>query len=150
MNYLLDSNVVSDFYDKNSSNHHEIGHRLGSLSDEDQVFISIIALYELEYGYNNAPEDKKSVVRKKINEAKEDFGILPLTAEGSILFGRLKKSLVDKRNLKKENAKKHNIDIILASTAIINSCILISADRIYTEIKQQEPTLKTDNWTSNT
>ncbi|MCB2261616.1 MAG: type II toxin-antitoxin system VapC family toxin [Candidatus Thiosymbion ectosymbiont of Robbea hypermnestra] len=127
-------------------NYHEIVHQLGILNDEDQVFISIITLYELEYGYNNAPKDKRFVVRKKINEAKEDFGILPLTAEGSMLFGRLKKSLVDKRNLKKESAKKHNIDIILASTAIINSCILISADRIYTEIKQQEPRLKTANW----
>lgn len=100
MNYLLDSNVVSDFYDKNSSNHREIVHQLGILNDEDQVFISIITLYELEYGYNNAPKDKRFVVRKKINEAKEDFGILPLTAEGSMLFGRLKKSLVDKRKPK--------------------------------------------------
>ncbi|WP_133511861.1 type II toxin-antitoxin system VapC family toxin [Candidatus Thiosymbion oneisti] len=146
MNYLLDSNVVSDFYDKNSSDHDAIAHRLGSLNDEDRVFISIITLYELEYGYNNAPEDKRFAIRKKINEAKEDFGILPLTIKGSMLFGRLKKSLVNKRNLKKGSAKKHNIDVILASTAIINSCTLVSADRIYTEIKQQEPRLKIDNW----
>jgi len=44
MNYLLDSNIV---------------HQLGGLNDEDQVFIFIITLYELEYGYNNAPEGKK-------------------------------------------------------------------------------------------
>jgi len=120
---------------------------LGHLNDEDQVYISIISLYELEYGYNNAPEDIKGVVRKKIEEAKEDFIILPLTIEGSVCFSKLKKSIVDKRNLKKENAKKHNIDIILACTAIVNSCILISEDTIFTDLKQLEPKLIIESWT---
>jgi len=117
------------------------------LNDEDQVFISIISLYELEYGYNNAPGDIKGVVRKKIEEAKEDFSILPLTIKGSICFGKLKKSIIDKRKLKKENAKKHNIDIILACTALVNSCILISEDTIFTDLKQLEPKLRLERWT---
>ena len=147
MNYLLDSNIVSDFYDKDSTNHLQIVQQLGNLNDDDQVFVSIISLYELEYGYNNAPEDMKRVVRKKIEEAKEDFSILPLAIEGSICFGKLKKSVVEKRKLKKENAKKHNIDIILACTAVVNSCILISEDTIFAELKQIEPKLKTESWT---
>jgi len=147
MNYLLDSNVVSDFYDIKCSHHHKIAQHLGNLSDGDQVFISVISLYEFEYGYNNAPEDKRDIVRKKINEAKDDFGILPLTAEGSMLFGKLKKLLVDKRNLKKESAKKHNIDVILASTALIHACVLVSEDRIYGDLKQIDARLKVENWT---
>ena len=58
MDYLLDSNIISDFYDKNSSHHHKIAQNLRVLSDEEQVFVSIITLYELEYGYSNAPKDK--------------------------------------------------------------------------------------------
>jgi len=104
-------------YDKNSLDHHETAHQLGVLSDEDQVFISIITLYELEYGYNNASEGKKICCQKRINEAKEDFSILPLTAEGSVLFGRLNKSLVDKRNLKKESAK--STTLILSLPALL-------------------------------
>lgn len=84
MNYLLDSNTVSEFYDKNSQNYLQIAQRLKCLTVEDQVFISVLTLYELEYGYYNAPENKKSVVRKKIEEAKEDFSILPLNEEGSM------------------------------------------------------------------
>ena len=146
MNYLLDSNTVSEIYDKYSQNHDSISQSLRSLDNADQVFISIITLYELEYGYSNAPDDKKPVVRKMIEEAKEDFIVLPLSKEGARLFGELKKQLVDERKLKKENAKKHNIDIILASTAAIFPCVLISADGIYHGLKQIEPPLKTQNW----
>jgi predicted nucleic acid-binding protein len=135
MNYLFDSNTISDLYDKDSLNYEQIAQQLADLTFEDHVFISVISLYEFEYGYSNAPEGKKILVRKMIDEAKQDFNTLPLAEEGSVYFGRLKKSLVNTRQLKKESAKKHNIDIILASTAIINSCILISADEIYTDLK---------------
>lgn len=148
MNYLLDSNTVSDFYDRDSLSHRQIAQHLVGLAPEDQVFISIITLYELEYGYNNAPKNKKNVLRNKIDDAKGDFSILPLTEEGSMHFGQLKKSLVDSRKLKKESAKKHNIDIMLASAAILSSCILISADGIYTDLKRQEPRLKVNNWSN--
>jgi len=146
MNYLLDSNVVSAFYDKFSLNHQQIAQQLASLSSDDKVFISIITFYELEYGYSNAPYDKKEVIRIKIEEAKKDFSILPLTLAGSLFFGQLKKKLINFRELKKENAKKHNIDIILASSAILNSCFLVSSDRIYSDLKKEEPQLKTIDW----
>ncbi len=146
MNYLLDSNTVSDFYDKDSHHYPQIAQRLKLLTTDDHVFLSILTLYELEYGYNKAPEDKKSVIRKKIEEAKEDFSILALTEEGSIHFGRLKTSLVEKRNLKKENSKKHNIDIMIAGTAILYSCTLVSADGIYVDLKKEEPLLEVENW----
>ena len=46
MKYLLDSNIISDFYDKFSSGHSKISKRLGSLTDADRVYISILTLYE--------------------------------------------------------------------------------------------------------
>ncbi len=149
MNYLLDSNTVSDFYDEESLSHHRILRKLGSLDDEDQVFISIITLYEQEYGYSNAPDNKKRAIRKMIEHAKKDFIVLPLAKEGARIFGKLKKQLVDERKLKKENAKKHNIDIILASTALIHSCVLVSSDGIYRDLNELEPNLTTQNWAEN-
>ena len=61
MKYLLDSNTVSDFYDKFSTGYPKISQQLSALTDAESVYISILTLYELEYGHANAPDEKKSV-----------------------------------------------------------------------------------------
>jgi predicted nucleic acid-binding protein len=58
--YLFDSDTVSDLYDQFSDNHFKILEKLSSLKGMDDVYISILSLYEFEYGYANAPDDKKS------------------------------------------------------------------------------------------
>jgi hypothetical protein len=60
------------------------------------------------------------VVRQKIEEAKQDFDILPLSLKCSGIFGVLKKSIKDSRKLNPENIKKHNIDTDLLSKRIFN------------------------------
>ncbi len=144
--YLFDSDTVSDLYDQFSDNHLKLFEKLSSLKGMDKVYISILTLYEFEYGYANAPDDKKNVVRKKIADAQQDFDVLPLSLEGSQLFGVLKKFLKDSRRLNKENIKKHNIDIMLAATAIVENCILVSADSIYLEIQKFNSKLELENW----
>ncbi|MCK5522834.1 MAG: PIN domain-containing protein [Thiomargarita sp.] len=119
---------------------------LSSLEDTDEVYISILTLYEFEYGYANAPDEKKTVIMKKIEEAQKDFEVLPLLKEGSQLFGVLKKAIKDSRKLNKESVKKHNIDIILAVTAMVENCILVSADSIYVEIQRLNSKLILENW----
>ena len=59
MNYLLDSNTVSDLYNKASLQHGSVRNRLAALTDKDNVYVSVLTLYEMEYGYANAPMDKK-------------------------------------------------------------------------------------------
>ncbi len=59
MRYLLDSDVLSDLYDPEAPGHNGVARQLASLESSDQVFISILALYELEYGCANAPEEKR-------------------------------------------------------------------------------------------
>ena len=59
MRYLLDSDSLSDLYTPSSSGHLNISSRITALLDEDLVFVSILAVDELEYGWANAPEDKK-------------------------------------------------------------------------------------------
>lgn len=58
MIYLLDSNTISDFYDKGSVNHPKILNKIAKLKDTDNVAISVLTLYELEYGLANAPDNK--------------------------------------------------------------------------------------------
>jgi len=134
--YLFDSNTVSSFYDKFSAGYHKISNKLLSLNDVDSVSITILTLYEMEYGYANAPEKMKNILRQKIKEVQQDFHILSLSADSAKLFGELKKSLKNSKRLKKENIKKHNIDIMIAATAINENCILVSNDAIYRDIKK--------------
>jgi predicted nucleic acid-binding protein len=144
--YLFDSNSVSNFYDKSSDGYTKICENLSSLEDTDDVYISILTLYEFEYGYANAPDEKKTAVRKKIEDAKKDFEVLSLPKEGSQLFGVLKKAIKDSRKLNKESVKKHNIDIMLAATAMVENCILVSADSIFVEIQRLNSKLTLENW----
>ncbi len=144
--YLFDSNSVSNFYDKSSDGYTKICENLSSLEDTDDVYISILTLYEFEYGYANAPDDLITAVRKKIEDAQQDFEVLPLPKKGSQLFGVLKKAIKDSRKLNKESVKKHNIDIMLAATAMVENCILVSADSIFVEIQRLNSKLTLENW----
>ncbi|HEX6900302.1 MAG TPA: type II toxin-antitoxin system VapC family toxin [Thermoanaerobaculia bacterium] len=146
MKFLLDSDTLSDLYDPSSSGHLSIATRLESLADSDSAFISILAIYELEYGYAHAPEEKKPALRQTISDLQVDFPMLPLTAEGARVFGSLKKSLQASRQLSKKGSKSHNVDLMLAATAMVEGCVLVSADSIYRDLRELNPLFLTENW----
>lgn len=148
MNYLLDSNTVSDLYDKWSPDHPKISQKLRSLADTDRVYVALLTLYELEYGWANAPDEKKEVVRKKINDVQQDFEILPLSLQGARVFGELKQAIQVSRSPSKENMKKYNVDLMVAATAITANCILVSADTLYAELQKLNQKLHVSNWTA--
>ncbi|GEM_PF-1629416 len=97
--YLLDSNTVSDLYNLSALAYAPICRRLASLKSDEKVYVSILTLYELEYGFAHAPDNKKAKVRQQINQAQQDFEILPLSREGAKLFGILKQTIKEARNL---------------------------------------------------
>lgn len=146
MRYLLESDGLSDLYDPEAPSHEAVTRRLSLLEDSDQVFLSILALYELEYGFANASEEKKPVIRQRISDAQEDFPVLPLTAEAARLFGSFKASLRRMRQLSDRGAKAHNIDLMIAATAITEDCVLISEDSIYPDVQRLFPDLKLESW----
>ena len=49
MNYLFDTNIISDLYDTSSKHHLTIIERFKGLSNSDSLAISILTIYELEY-----------------------------------------------------------------------------------------------------
>ncbi len=146
MKYLLDSDIVTDLYDKSAANHPSIITRLAALDDSDEVYISILTLFEFEYGLANAPADRKLALANKIIEAQSDFDVLPLSGDGAKCFGVLKKALRDRRSLSPEGVKKHNIDLIIASTALVTGCTLVSGDAIYRELQASDPDLRLGRW----
>jgi predicted nucleic acid-binding protein len=146
MKFLLDSDILSDLYDPSSSGHLPIAARLESLQDSDSVFVSILALYELEYGHAHAPEEKKPALRQAISDLQSDFPILPLTVEGGRVFGSLKERLQASRRLSKKGSKAHNVDLMLAATAMVEGCVLVSADSIYKDLHELNPIFLFENW----
>lgn len=150
--YLLDSNIVSDLFNTDSINHKPIWLKIVSLDENDAIFVSVLTLYEFEYGHANAPEEKRSLMQKRIEKTKANIPILPLTAESSPIFGKLKKSLKtyqenqtgQKSN--KEDMKKHNTDLILASTAIVESYTLVSSDKLYNTLSKLQPDFHYEDW----
>jgi predicted nucleic acid-binding protein len=146
MRYLLDSDSLSDLYEPNSPGHRSISQRFAALADSDLVFVSILAFYELEYGYANAPDERKPVIRQRISDLQSDFSILPLTPEAARLFGTLKARFRSLRRLSKKASKTHNVDLMVAATAVTEGCTLIGADSIYQELQRLDPTLRIENW----
>ena len=147
MNYLLDSNTISEVYDTISPHHALISSHLEALTNLDQIYISIVTLYELEYGWANAADEKKPAVRQVIDDVQRDFKMFSLSTEGAKVFGELKKMIKNSRSPSKENMKKFNVDLMLAATAIVNKSILVSADSLYEELQRHQPSLQVKNWT---
>ena len=147
MNYLFDTNIISDLYDTGSKQHPAIIERLNALSDSDSLAVSIVTLYELEYAYANAPDDKKVIIRNDINHLKANFEVAPLSIASAEMFGVLKKQFKDSRMISKENIKKHTIDIMLDSCSICDNYIMVSADKIFPALKQLYNGLYIEDWT---
>lgn len=142
MRYLLDSDRLSDLYATDAPGHAGIARHLASLGDSDQVVLSVLALYELEYGCANAPEEKRLVLQQRISAAQADFMLLSLTAESAQVYASLKVSHRKSRQLSDKGIKAHNIDLMLAATAITEDCILLSGDSIFRDLQQLDPRLR--------
>lgn len=146
MKYLLDSNIVTDFYDRSAPDHPAICLQLADRGDEDEVFVSIITLYEFEYGLANAPEDRREMVEKKLSETLTDFETLPLSLSGAKIFGSMKKVLRDFRHLSSEGIKKHSVDLMIAATAVDEGCTLVSNDTVYKDLFDGFSELRLQSW----
>ena len=146
MSYLLDTNTVSDLYEINSPGHPNIARKLADLKGSTGIFVSILTLYELEYGYANSPAERKPTIRQRIEYAQSDFTVLDLSPEAAQVFGLLKKKLREFRMLTERGSRHHNIDLMIAATAVVESCTLVSSDSIYRDVEHLEPSLKHEVW----
>lgn len=90
MKYLLDTNIASYAVDKDSPYHDAVIERLSQVADDDVVYLSVLTLYETEYGVVLAPEDKKDQIITARDLLKALFPVLPVTEHGSSIFGSLK------------------------------------------------------------
>ena len=146
MKYLLDTNIASYSVDKQSHYHRAVIGRLSQLADNDTAHLSVLTLYETEYGVILAPDDKRDKVIAARDLLKSLFPTLPITEQGSTIFGRLKASYREKTGIHDKALERHNIDFIIASCALAQDAILVSNDSIFVEIRQIAPFLQLENW----
>jgi predicted nucleic acid-binding protein len=152
--YLLDTNIPLYLEDPESPFHHSVKGSFQKLQDEDQLFISVLSLFELYYGVELKKKEGKEQLAAQtlrvIEEIKKKFTLLPLNGKEASVFGKIKtryKVRSRKKDEKKETIKKHDIDFILASTAIKDHLIIVSNDSLFRNIKELYPTLQVENWT---
>jgi predicted nucleic acid-binding protein len=147
MKYLLDTNIVSYFSDPESPFHHNTVRRFSSLTEEDMVYISVLTLYETQYGIVYAPEEKKQRLVEVEAMMKQFLSLLPVSPEGADIFGRIKAEYRRNDDRDQKAFDRHDIDFILASSAIAEDATLVSNDKIFLVIRDIEPSLRLENWT---
>ncbi len=151
--YLLDTNIPLYLEDPDSPFHNSVKECFQKLQDEDQLFVSVLSLYELYYGAalkkKEGGEQFAAQTLLVIEEIKKQFEILPLGGKEASTFGEIK-ALYRERSKKKgknqETIKKHDVDFILAAAAIEYGLVVISNDNIFLKIKESFPKLQVENW----
>lgn len=145
--YLLDTNIVSYLHSTDTKYHINVTNRLSTLIDSDKVYISILSLYELEFGISTAKTEKTRSILKNIKEMIcHHFLILPLSKKGAHAFGELKRAYSQATGINKKIAKRNDVDFMLAGTAIIEQAVIVSNDSIFESLSAIYPDLKFENW----
>jgi predicted nucleic acid-binding protein len=145
--YILDSNFLGTLEDSDSPEYKEIFRKLSSLPDEDEVCVSIISIYEYYYGIFNAPDESLSQQLLKTKDTiLELFTILPLSLKSAELYGKIKTAYKNQTGATRAGMRKHNIDFILAGTALEQQAVIVSKDNIFSKIQEFEKGLQVEDW----
>ena len=137
MQYLLDTDAISAFFDVEHEKHDEINGFVDGCGNDDRLFMSVLSVYELEYSLDNCEDDEiREKIKTTIRQSQEDFDVLLLTIEGAGKFGEVKGGLKRTVGKSRENIKKDSVDCMIASSAILEDCIMVSFDEIYKTISK--------------
>jgi len=153
--FLLDTNAVIHLSRKEAEHHEKIKAKMleKALQVDIRISISIVSLYELEYGVahtNN--EEIISESRRIIESIKKDreITIFSLTEAGAEIFGEIKEQYRKEKGIGKKALQKHNIDLIIAATAIEAGATLVSQDnkdKIFEILKSVRDDFEWEDWT---
>jgi len=145
----LDTDIVSYLWDTKSIYHHKVIEQLNNLADEDIVGISVVTIYELTYGidsFNNI--ELKSIFKNALDSLQNDSdtNIYPLDSNGAKFFSQLKLKYKNDIGIKSKEAKKNDLDLLIASIAMRQEAILISHDKIFEKLTKLDTRFQYQNW----
>jgi predicted nucleic acid-binding protein len=146
MKYVLDTNIVSYSINRRSPFHTNVIAHLSRIAESDTICISVLTFYEAEYGILSVTPEHKERVSKAREIMLRPFDILPVSIEGAHTFGHIKRAYRKKTGISQKILDQHNIDFILASSAIAENATLVSNDKIFLSVRDIEPTLRLENW----
>ncbi|MEM6406003.1 MAG: PIN domain-containing protein [Pseudomonadota bacterium] len=147
MNYLLDTNTISYLSEQDSPYFEQVSSRLKRTGYDDRFFASILSFYELKHGYFcSQSAENKSRFLGFTNTIETLFSVVPLSLQGADLFGQLKQQYQSQTGITKNAIKRHDIDFMLASTAIAESIVLVSNDHIFENIQLLRDDFQLENW----
>ncbi|MBC8147358.1 MAG: type II toxin-antitoxin system VapC family toxin, partial [Bacteroidetes bacterium] len=130
MKYLLDTNIISALIDETNINYSKIAKRFSSLNDDDELYISILTLFEFEYSFFRCSNsNKQKSIRSTIKRFDSLFNQLQISKKDASSFGEIKSLIRDQTKTNTKNMKRLNFDIMIASSAISNSCVVVSGDK---------------------
>ena len=104
--YLLDTNIPVYLQTPDSPFHNPVKESFYKLQDDDQLFVSVLSLFELYYGAalkkKEAEEQVATQAILAIEEIKQRFTLLPLNVKEAPIFGEIKASYKTKFKEKEE------------------------------------------------
>ena len=144
--YIFDTNVTS-ILGRNQQVSYDLLDKLSNLPDEDSISVSVLTLYESNYGLKNSNnEEQKQEIMNNINFIQKYFDVIPLDLKEMDIYADLKVAYKNHTGITKKDAKKNDIDLLIASSAIAENAILVSNDSIFETLSKIEPNLKYENW----
>lgn len=144
MNYVLDTNIVSLI-----GTNEKINDNLSKLKNSDNVYVSILTIYEAQFGLENTNDlVKKKEIKANIVLIKKYFDIIPLDLKEAEFYPQLKVKYKNYTGINRNSVKKNDIDLLIASSAISKNAILVSNDKIFETLAKLDTSLKCENWTS--
>ncbi len=130
MKYLLDTNICVYLLNGNTVIEKKVA-KLGI----SLISVCNSVLAELYFGAYNSQKVAENLQR--IERFKECLSILSDSEESAMLFGRIK------AELKRKGTLIEDFDILIASTAMANRCVLVTNnDKHFSRIEG----LQTENW----
>src|SRR5512143_3792625 len=96
--YLIDINIISYLADVESVFHENVRTRFRTLAKDDEVYLSILRLYEFYYSLSRANDHINSKILRTKEKVFATLPIVPLNDVGGKIFGELKTTYQNKYN----------------------------------------------------
>ena len=144
--YILDTNIAS-LLGSQKDGSKKILEKFYELNDDDNIMVSIVTLYEAQYGLENSEDkEQQKEIKANIRYIEKFFEIVPLDMKEMIYFAQLKIVYKKYTGINKKSMKKNDLDILIASTAMAKDAILVSDDGIFEKLAEIEPRFRFENW----
>ena len=106
----------------------------------------------MEYGAYHADDPRiagKAKLAIELIKAEDEITILPLSEKGAEIFGEIKEQYREAKGIGKKALQKHNIDLMLAATAIEVGATFVShdsKDRIFEILQDYRDDFFWEDW----